>query len=110
MASKKRRIQSEEASIDIPLGWLGDLINEPLFLSSFLCLAIAIAKTLSKGTQINFIYDIAPLTLFVLFTWSSYTLYTRPNLRKNIWTYGMPALILLTALFSYYSNNYGFPM
>ncbi|MFH1054555.1 MAG: STT3 domain-containing protein [Candidatus Altiarchaeota archaeon] len=110
MASKKRRIQSEEASIDIPLGWLGDLINEPLFLSSFFCLAIAVAKTLARGTQVSFLYDVAPFALFALFIWSSYTLYTRPNLRKNIWTYGMPALILLTALFSYYSNNYGFPM
>ncbi|MBD3389044.1 MAG: hypothetical protein GF416_08150 [Candidatus Altiarchaeales archaeon] len=106
---RKKRKRKEEASISFSLGSLeriGGKLGEPLFLAS----VAALFLTAVKASYNEGLFQTGtPLMLFGLSLLSAYQVYNSKHLRRDVWSYGVPALILLAALFSHYSNRYPMP-
>jgi asparagine N-glycosylation enzyme membrane subunit Stt3 len=106
---KKRRKKTNEVSVSLPLGGLEKIrgkLDKPLFLAAACGLVLTAAKPVVEGAVRGYI----PILVFVLAACGAYSIYQTPKDKRDLWGLGIPALLLLAALFAHYSNSYGFPI
>jgi len=102
-------VKPDELTIDlsgIAGGRLGALAS-PLLIAAAFGLAVACLKTLVNGGPL---YDWAPLLLIAASAGGLWRIVSSKTLKKDLWSYGIPCLLALAALFSYYSASYGYPL
>ncbi|MFH0861903.1 MAG: STT3 domain-containing protein [Candidatus Altiarchaeota archaeon] len=100
--------EGDSQSITLSLGAFEGVFGQftkPLLLAALLALTLACIKPMTSG----FFYDGGPLMLIVLGILSAYAVFSQQALRSDQWSWGIPILILISGVFSYYSNAYGYP-
>jgi asparagine N-glycosylation enzyme membrane subunit Stt3 len=104
--------QAQETEINLGSIRLGSL--DPLLIAPFIALIASSSKIWAmidaKAPSIlAALAQIAPYLIAAFAALAAYTIYSRPKDRADAWSWGIPIIMLLAALFSYYSATNGYP-